>query len=192
MTAPARERLVVDLRGLGPTLKAHANSRGLTVSEVARQALATFLASSGLAPETKPPGEANEQGKRNAKVTIRMRSQVATALAAASRASGVSQGLYIAALLASRPAPPVAIAAALGRSTDQLAVTLTDLNEVIRILARSNFSSGAAVDGWLKPLVVDLREHIEVAARLLGELRSPKSAARTSSRRGTGREGVSA
>jgi len=40
-----RERMTIDLRGLAPALKAHANARHLTVSEAARLVVASALAS---------------------------------------------------------------------------------------------------------------------------------------------------
>ena len=80
------------------------------------------------------------------------------------------------------PAPPLAIATELGRSTEQLAVVSGDMNELIRSLARGGVLSGPLVDVSLRPLLAEVRRHIDLAARLVSELRPH----RTGSMRGSG------
>ena len=49
MRAGSRERTTLDLRGLGPAIRAHAKARNMAVSSVARMAVAKMLENSGIA-----------------------------------------------------------------------------------------------------------------------------------------------
>ena len=63
----------------------------------------------------------------------------------------------------------------LGRSTEQLAVVSGDLNELIRVIRRDGVSSTRLIEDWLRPLVRDVRQHVELASRLMSELRPARS-----------------
>jgi len=169
-TAP-RERATIDLRGLGPALKAHARARNLTVSAVARLAVAELLKTSVSEPVVRVSGASEAVRHGRVKVTVRFRHGVASQLTTRARACGLSQSAYLAALIDEAPAPPLELAAALGSSTEQLAVVCTDLNELIRTIRRDNTSSGPLVRDWLEPLMEEVRRHVGVASHLMCELR---------------------
>ena len=173
MALAPRERLIVDLRGLGPALRAHARARGLTVSEVTRLALAAVVGTPGLEPEA--TGNGDEATDKPVKLTIRLRPGVAARLSAVARNCGLSQGAYLATLIDNTPAPPLAIATELGTSTEQLAIVSADINELIRTLGRGGVPSGPLVDDWLRPLLADVRRHICLASRLVSELRPART-----------------
>ena len=171
----SRERATIDLRGLGPALKAHARARSLTVSEVARLAVAAVLETPSSEFPVQVSGESNAAGDRTVKLTIRLRRAVAARLTTRARACGLSHGAYLTTLIDEAPAPPLAVATVLGTSTEQLAVVSADLNELIRVIRRDATSSGRLVEDWLRPLLDDVRRHVGLASRLMLELRPTRT-----------------
>lgn len=172
--APApRERLAVDLRGLGPALRAQARALGVTMSEVTRLAVAAMAET----PVLEPGAQRTEEwaAGKPVKLTIRLRPGVVARLSARAQACGLSQGAYLSTLIDEAPAPPLAVATELGTSTEQLAVVSADMNELIRTLARGGTLSGPLLDDWLRPLLADMRRHIGVASRLVSELRPART-----------------
>jgi hypothetical protein len=169
-----RERATIDLRGLGPALKAHARARNLTVSDVARLAVVELLKASG--DETcsvESPSMAD--GERPVKLTLRLRRDLAMQLSTRARTAGLSQSSYVATLIDGAPAPPLALARELGDSTDQLATVAADLNEVVRAVGRSATPSALLVKEWLRTPLEDVRRHLAVASRLVSELRPARA-----------------
>lgn len=175
MATASRERATIDLRGLGPALKAHAQARNLTVSDVARLAVAAVLETPGSEAPVQVSGETDAAGDRTVKLTIRLRRGVAARLATRARACGLSHGAYLTTLIDGAPAPPLATATALGTSTEQLAVVSADLNELIRTIRRDTTSPGRLIDDWLRPLLDDVRRHVGLASRLMCELRPTRA-----------------
>ena len=175
MATVSRERATIDLRGLGPALKAHARARNLTVSEAARLAVVALLKTSGSEGMVQVGGESDTVEHGTAKLTIRLRRGVAARLTARARACGLSYGAYLTTLIDEAPAPPLAVATTLGKSTEQLAVVSSDLNELIRVIRRDTASSDRLIDDWLRPLVQDVRQHVGLASRLMSELRPARS-----------------
>ena len=170
MATASRERATIDLRGLGPVLKAHARARNLTVADVARLALAAMLDTSGAQAAVESCGESDAAKDGTDKLTIRLRRGVATRLTTRAHACGLSRCAYLTTLIDEAPAPPLAIATALGTSTEQLAVVSADLNELIRTIRRDTTSSGRLIEDWLRPLLDDVRRHVGLASRLMSEL----------------------
>ena len=104
MTRHPRERVTIDLRGIGPRLHAHAAARGKTAASVVRAAVVATLAAEG-APEE--PGIGVEPvDARAVKVTVRLGVWHAVRLARCARKAGVSQGTYLAGLLDGVPPSP--------------------------------------------------------------------------------------
>ena len=175
MATTSRERATIDLRGLGPALKAHARARNLTVSDVARLAVIEVLKTSGSEAVVQCAGVSDAVGHGTVKLTIRLRRGVAAQLTSRARDCGLSHGAYLTTLIDEVPAPPLAVATTLGRSTEQLAVVSADLNELIRVFRREGASSDRLIEDWLRPLVHDVRQHVGLASRLMSELRPPRS-----------------
>jgi hypothetical protein len=173
--AATRERVTIDLRGLGPALKAHARARNLTVSDVARLAVAAVLETSGSETDARASGEPDAAEGRPVKLTIRLRRGVAGRLTLRARACGLSHGAYLTTLIDETPAPPLAVLTTLGSSTEQLAVVSADLNELVRTIRRGALSSGPLIDDWLRPLMDEVRRHVGLASRLVSELRPTRS-----------------
>ena len=171
MAKVTRERVTIDLRGLGPALKAHAQARNLTVSDVARLAVVAALNTSRSEAAPQVHGEPDAAKGGSVKLTIRLRPRVAARLTARARDCGLSQGGYLTCLIDEAPAPPLAVAKALGESTEQLAVVSTDLDELVRTVRRGTTSSSRLIEDWLRPLLDDVRKHVALASRLMAGLR---------------------
>ena len=174
MPPAERDFASVDLRGLGPVLRARAKERGLSLSEVIRGVLSEAL-------QTAPPPQAarlspTADGGKPVKLTIRLHLDAASRLCEASRACGVSHGSYVAGLINAAPPPPLAIAKEFSASTDQLAAISTDLNRLIRAIDRGGTVSPALLDDWLRPLLADVWRHVVLASRLAAELRPGRAA----------------
>lgn len=174
-----RDRVTVDLRGMRERLQAHAAARQLTLAALVRQGIAQLLDVAGdVVPtggsDTAAPGE-----HRVDKVTLRLPSVSAAALARRARAADVSQGAYVAGLIDGMPPDPLppdhddATAALIG-STDQLAAISTDLNAFMRLLCRGSSSEIERYRAGIMSLADDVRSHLALAAPLAAALRSAR------------------
>lgn len=170
MAAPARERVTIDLRGLGAAVKAHAQARDLRVSDVIRLALVDALKVAWSDLPFDHEDSPDPAKDRSVKVTVRLRKRAAARLAAGARACGLSQSAYLTTLIRGVPAPPRAVGDALRSSTEQLAVVSTDLSGLTRILRRDAGSSSAFIERSLQPLLDDVQRHVRLASRLMSEL----------------------
>jgi hypothetical protein len=140
-----------------------------------------MLETSGSEFEVRASGEPDAAEGRPVKLTMRLRRRVASRLTARARACGLSQCAYLTTLIDETPAPLLADVTALRGSTDQLAVVSADLNELVRTIQRGALSSGPLIEGWLRPLVDEMRRHVDLASRLVVELR-PRSTHSTAQR----------
>src|SRR4051794_7261164 len=97
-----RDRVTVDLRGMGPQLQAQAAKRQMTVAALVRRAVTAML--------DDPPGDAGDSrpidstsGPRLVKLTLRLPVAHAVMLASRARVADVSQGTYVAGLIDGTP-----------------------------------------------------------------------------------------
>ena len=180
MAHDPRERVTIDLRGLGAAVQSRAAAEQKTVAALARRAIAVMLdapasqaelfsAAAAAAPRVPPDG-------LPVKVTVRMSATHAVTLATRAHSADVSQGTYVAGLLDNAPPPPrspdhrVAIGALL-TSTDQLAVLSADLNAVMRLLGRGNPAALEPYRASVMSLNRDVLGHLAAASRLASELK---------------------
>lgn len=168
----SRERISLDLRGLGPAIRAHTRAKGTTVSAVARLAFIKLLSESGAALE-QPAAINPADGGPAVKLTVRIPKAIAAERAARSQATGLSYGGYLSMLMAAAPSPHTGFdakqtAIALARSTDQLAVLAADLGPIARLTQHGVLAgqTGDVVDS----LTRELRTHLGLAARLMSDL----------------------
>jgi hypothetical protein len=175
MAKAARDRISLDLRGSAPALRAHARARQLTVSQAARLAVAAVLEPPEGAAGVQTDAEAAPAPDPLVKLTIRLRSKVASQFAARARASGLSQGAYLTTLVHGMPAPPPAIVKALAASTEELAIVSGDMNEIIRRLRTQASPAGEELGHLVRGIVADTREHLELACRVVAEFRPART-----------------
>jgi hypothetical protein len=175
VTRRARERVTIDLRGIGPRLHAHAAARGKTAASVVRAAVVSTLDAEG-APE-EPAVGAEPVDARAVKVTVRLGAWHAVRLARCARKAEVSQGGYLAGLLdgvppSSRPSDHGAAVAALADSTQKVAAMSADIHGFLRLMRNAKAGEAEKYRATLMSLSNDLRLHLEVASRLMAGLTS--------------------
>ena len=103
--AAMRDRVTVDLRGIRPQLQAHAARRQMTTAALVRRAVTAMLND---APSDVGESESIDcaSSTQVVKVTLRLPVAHAVVLASRARAADVSQGSYVARLIAGTPAQP--------------------------------------------------------------------------------------
>jgi len=175
VTRHPRERVTIDLRGIGPRLHAHAAARGKTAASVVRAAVVATLDAEG-APEE--PGIGVEPvDARAVKVTVRLGVWHAVRLAHCARKAGVSQGTYLAGLLDGVPPSPRSIdhgaaVAALADSTQKVAAMSADIHGFLRLMRNFKANEAEKYRATLMSLSEDVRLHLEIASRLMAGLTS--------------------
>ncbi|WP_077035967.1 hypothetical protein [Pelomonas sp. KK5] len=114
---------------------------------------------------------------KTAKVTLRISAGHAACLARRARASEMSQGSYVSALLDGEPPAPLpanhdaAIQALMG-STDHLAVLSVDLNGFVRLVGKVPNPELQRYRASVVSVVEDLRKHLALASALMAEIRA--------------------
>ena len=182
MTRDMRDRVTIDLRGIGARLQARAAARGMSAAALMRAAVVPLLEDG---PSVSDADNADcdhvesAGGGRGAKVTLRLSAAHAIALAARARAPDVSQGNYVSGLIDGTPPHPLPpdhadAVAALIRSTDQLAVVSADLNSHMRLFGKCRLAEIERLGAVVMSLADDVRRHLSEVAPLVAELRSTK------------------
>ena len=172
-----RQRVSVDLRSLGPTVRAIAAERGLTLPALIRLSMSSLLQDSNVfVPFV---SNSDRKGPADTKLTVRLHHVAAQDLARRARTSGLSYGSYVAMLLdgviPSKAVDHALAVEALGRSTTLLAPALADLKHAARC-------AGSPADGLgadqIDVLAQAVHRHLLLASSLLAELRPVASARR--------------
>lgn len=149
----------------------------MAVSSVARLAVAKMLEQSCIVVadtfDAANPEVPEVPAGPSVKVTLRVSPRIARDMATRARATGLSHGAYVSALI---DAAPVAVdhretVRALAASTDRLASVAADLNGFARLLRRGTSPSADHVDDAVSALVREVRTHLRVAARLVTDLK---------------------
>jgi hypothetical protein len=145
MAGIARDRLTIDLRGLGGAVRAAAGERRLPVAAFARLALAEACGTANDRVEVNAPP--HDSTRVHAKLTLRLDAADADLLILKSSALGLPYGAYVGRLVRGVPLPVLAVdratdRAALMTSCDRLAQLSADLAALIRMLRSAN-SEGA-------------------------------------------------
>lgn len=170
-----RDRVCVDLRGLGDRLREHAARRQATPAAMVRHAVRSMLDDCRSGQQLGTARVAASSG-RIVKVTVRMKASQAAVLADRARAADLAQGDYVAALLDGMPpaakAPDHAAAvAALVASTDRLAALSKDLTAFMRLLDRASVAQLEPYRASVTSLAKDVRQHLATSAALVADLR---------------------
>lgn len=173
MARSSRDRVTIDLRGVGDAVRAAAAGREQTLAAFARAALVAVADSQPLAMERLDPPAAGP--RRATKLHLRMDEREAEVLVVKARLLGLSYGEYVGRLVVGTPLPaPVAQRAAdrsvLQASTDHLAVLAREISEVLR-LARAGKSAEEVKQriGHLNNLEADVRRHLDLASSFLAD-----------------------
>jgi hypothetical protein len=172
MAGVSRDRVTIDLRGIGDAVRMAARQRQLTIAALARDALLRSIGppTSGVALAT---ARVTEE-PHIAKLTLRMRTADAELLTNNANSLGLSYGAYVARLVRGNPLPlPLATReadrAALLRHCDQLAQWAIDAHSLARLLRAGQFEPALIATATGEALTVEVRRHLDTASRLLAQ-----------------------
>lgn len=173
MAARSRDRVTIDLCGIGDASRAAARTRGTTLAVFARQALLTALPDE--ATVMLPRAEPSADLTATVKLSVRLSAADSATLATQAVALGLSQARLVALLIrhAQLPMPVVerrAELAALRTSNDQLAAIAADLSLFVRTLSRPSLAALAPLRQRMLNLDADIAHHLKVAAALLARI----------------------
>jgi len=169
MAQTSRDRVGVDLRGIGDAVRAAARARQITLAALAREALVEAVG-----PRSTPPIEpaSTLDPSEVVKLTLRLPSRDAELLVLKSAALGLSYGAFVGRLVRGAPLPALAAdraadRAALIASVDHLAQLSTDLSALIRMLRRANSEGAERYRNSAASLVSDVRSHLDLASKVI-------------------------
>jgi hypothetical protein len=170
MTRRSRDRVTIDLCGIGDAARAAAQARDTTLAVFARQALIAALPSNfgALLPQLEPRGEVGG----TIKLSVRLSPDDSAVLATQAAMLGLSQARLIALLIRRAELPRRSIErdadrAALRASTEQLATLSVDLQQFMRLLRRGSAGGVARYAERLQAVDADLHTHLRRASTFL-------------------------
>lgn len=170
MVRRTRDRVTVDLCGIGDAARAAAQAHDLTLAVFARQAVIAALPSNvgALLPKAEPRGEVGS----TIKLSVRLSADDSALLAMQAAMLGVSQARLITLLIRRAELPRRSIEreadrAALRASTEQLATLSVDLQQFMRQLRRASAEGVARYAARLQAVDLDLRAHLDRASAFL-------------------------
>jgi hypothetical protein len=172
MAQRSRDRVTIDLCGIGDAARAAAQATGATLSVFARQALIAALPSDvgALLPQVEPRGEVGG----TIKLSVRLSPDDSAVLAMQAAMLGLSQARLVALLIRRAELPRRSIErdadrVALRASTEQLATLSVDLQQFLRLLRRGSSEGVARYAERLQTVDVDLRTHLSRASAFLAD-----------------------
>lgn len=181
MAGTSRDRVTIDLRGIGDAVRAAAAVPGIGVAQLVRRALVMSLdlrptatvapvnsGSDGQTPHLAPTRE-------TAKLTLRLSQAHADALMLNAGALGLSYGDYVGRLVANRSLPqPVAERqadrAALLASNDRMAALSTDLVALVTLLRQAKVEQARPYRDRLETADAEIRRHLDRVSALIDRL----------------------
>ena len=174
MTGTSRDRVTIDLRGIGGAVRAAPASRGMGVAQLVRRAVVMSLdLHAAAAVAVGSDGQTPPQAM--AKLTLRLPQAHADALIVNAVSLGLSYGEYVARLVnGSRLPQPIAERqadrAALLASNDQLAALSADLNALVTLLRRADADRARAYRDRFESADAEIRRHLDRASALIARL----------------------
>lgn len=180
MMLASRERLTIDLRGLKAALIKRARERGVTPSDVARDALVSTLGCIPCDPRSQVVPGSSAGGPRT-RVSLRMHRDDACALIGAARRARQPLGAFVAGLLCGIPALARGAStgdhvAALVASNAELAALSRDVRHLAALLRQGSVRAAQEYRTTLDVLDADVRNHLALVAHVLSDLRPCKGA----------------
>jgi len=169
MATGSRDRVGVDLRGIGDAVRATARARQITVAALAREALVEAIGRSSMLPEV----IAAEFGQAEiVKLTLRLREPEAEALILNATGLGLSYGEYVGRLVRQTPLPMPAAERATDRavlmaSSDNLAALSVDLAAFMRLLRMGKSDEIEKYRRRIETVDLDIRRHLDRVSALI-------------------------
>ena len=179
MASASRDRVIIDLRGIGDAVRSAAAQRRISVAHLARQCLLSAMAPSE--PPARPPGsDCPTPSFPTAKLTLRLPQPHADALIVNAVGLGLSYGEYVARLVNGSPLPRPAAEraadrAALLKSSDQLAALSADLNAFMRLLRSGDSAEVEKYRHRIETVDTDIRDHLDLASKFMAQPQARRS-----------------
>jgi hypothetical protein len=177
MPGASRDRVTIDLCGIGDAVRAAAAVRGMGVAQLVRRALVMSLDLRATATVASVKGGSDGQtpSRETAKLTLRLSQAHADALMLNAGALGLSYGDYVGRLVANSPLPqPVserrADRAALLASNDRMAALSTDLVALVKLLRPAKVEQARPYRDRLETADAEIRRHLDRASALIDRL----------------------
>ena len=172
MATHSRDRVTIDLCGIGDAARAIALARGTPLSVFARQALIAALPADSAA--LLPNAESRRDTGGTIKLSVRLSADDSADLATQAAALGLSKARLIALLIrhAELPIPVAARAAdrvALRASTDQLAALSADLHQFMRLLRHGASEAAQRYRQRIEAVDTDIQRHLDRASAFLAD-----------------------
>jgi hypothetical protein len=174
MAGASRDRVTIDLRGIGDAVRAAAACRGMGAAQLVRRAIVMSLDLRATA-EVASGSDRQTPAQAMAKLTLRLPQPHADALILNAGVLGLSYGEYVARLVnGSRLPQPIAERqadrAALLASNDQLATLSTDLVALVTLLRQSKVEQARPYRDRLETADVEIHRHLDRASALIDRL----------------------
>jgi hypothetical protein len=173
MAMPSRDRVTIDLCGIGDAVRSAASAQGVSVAVLARSALIEALPhdAAALLPRAEPILDLGS----TIKLSVRLSSADSAALATQAAAAGLSQARLVALLIrrAELPMPAAerrAELASLRSSNDELATIAADVSLFVHALSRPGLTALAPLRQRMVNLDADIARHLQIAAALLARM----------------------
>lgn len=169
MVVDSRDRVTVDLRGLGPAVRAQAAARGLTLAAFARAAVVESLPDDPFMSW----GESRRDDGQPVKLTLTLPLRQASWLVERARATGVSYGAYLASMIDGEPFPGglADAVSALMASTDQLAAVSTDFTAFLGLIRQGRSAEAERYREAVVWYFGEVRKHMKLTSALAAEVR---------------------
>lgn len=176
MATSSRDRISVDLRGLGARFRASAQALGIPTSALLRRAVVDFLDHADNDEAADTAHMPSRSHSRRARLCIRLRADYRSLIGAAARRAGMSAGEYLGGLAAGVPALARGSAypdhlAELRMSTAELATLGRNVHRLATLLRQGDLQQARPYRALLERIADDVRAHLEVAACVLADLR---------------------
>ncbi|EHR69783.1 hypothetical protein BurJ1DRAFT_0907 [Burkholderiales bacterium JOSHI_001] len=173
MVGRQRDRVCIDLRGLGAQLQARADACGMTTAALVRSSLIHHLSESSDEPDALIVAGAPKDDCL--KVTLRIPVGYALLLARRARKAETSQGRYVAGLLDGFPPRPITpaleqVVSALVGSTYQLAALSGDINAHLRALRAGERGGFDLYRVNSEPVPGLIQRHLSLASQVVAAL----------------------
>ena len=174
MASPSRDRVMIDLRGIGDAVRAAAACRGMGVAQLVRRAVVMSL-DLGATATVVAGSDGQTPGQATAKLTLRLPQAHSDALMLNAGALGLSYGQYVARLVdGSRLPQPLAERqadrAALLASNDRMATLSTDLVALVALLRQAKVEQARPYRDRLETADAEIRRHLDRASALIDRL----------------------
>ena len=174
VASPSRDRVTIDLRGIGDAVRAAAASRGMGVAQLVRRAVVMSLDLHATA-EVAVGSDCQTPVQSMAKLTLRLPQAHADALIVNALTLGLSYGEYVARLVdGSRLPQPIAERqadrAAQLASNDRMATLSTDLVALVTLLRQSKVEQARPYRDRLEMADAEIHRHLDRASALIARL----------------------